>query len=617
MARTSSVTFYRNVNLDKTTGNTYYFASRTAQNTFFASKSYITVTGTSYLRENRMTIRVYQTMANMLQCDYLSFKNPQYENKTFYCFITGVNYINDNCTEIVYEIDILQTWLLDLTFKSCMVERNHTATDDLFGNLIPEEFSPGDMLTEYQRNYSINRFSVIFQATFDIYEWVDSDFLTKAEPKVYNRSTLYDGYSMLGCEVYKSSSNYASNGSMFAKILDAIFQTSGDVSIEDFTNIWIYPTDLVQHVDTKVHHLLTDTSIDSDLRSYWKVGNAKRVVDYFVPQLPTTLDGYTPRNKKLFTYPYFLLHVTNCDGNAKDIKFERFNTTISGGTYPFVLSGTTTNEGKIRLTPGDYMGVNDANITNAQYDPSSYLSLPYEESIDSMAFPVVSVIGDIYNIYYAQNHNRIENYYENTMITGVADVFSFVLNPLGQIGGAAASNSGQSAGAAGAAAGQSGASAAGAGAAGVAAFAATKTAETIQYCTKKRAENNNIVANWADMKIAPNEAKGLQSVGLAYQNGYKGYIFEVKTCDRYRAENIDCFFDIYGYPIKKIMNPGTLLNNRPCWTYIKTVGCSTSGTVPESVKGSIEQLFDAGLTFWNSTATIGDYSQNNQPAVNP
>lgn len=612
MARESSVTFYRNVNLDRTSGNTYYFATRAAQTSFFNSKIYTTVTGTSYLRENAMAIRVYQPIGEMLKCDYLSFKNPQYENKTFYCFITGVNYINDRCTEINYEIDMIQTWLLDCSFKSCMIERNHTATDNLFENLVPDDFSPGDMLTEYQRVYSINRFSVIFQATFDIYEWINSGFVHKYEPKIYNRSSLYDGYSMVGIEVYKSSSNFAGDGSMFALMLLKIFMTEGDVSLEDFTNIWIYPSDLIQHVDSEIYPDLPVT-VDSDLRSYWKVGNAKRIVDYFMPQMITTLDGYTPRNKKLFNYPTCLLHVSNCDGNAKDLKLERFNRSVSGDTFPFVLSGTTTNEGKIRLTPGDYMGVDDPNITNAQYDPTNFLVLPYEESIDSMCFPVVSVVSDLYNIYYAQNHNRIDNYYENTKISTVMDVASFILNPLAQIGGAQSGSAAQNTGAAGAGASQAGAGAAGAGAAGVAAFAATKTSETIQYIKGKWTANNDLIANWSDMKAAPNEAKGLQSVGLAFQHGYKGFIFEVKTCDRVRAENLDCFYDMFGYPIKKIMNPGNLLNNRPYWTYIKTAGCMLSGQIPEYAKDILQALFDAGLTFWNAGGSIGDYSQNNQP----
>lgn len=610
MARNSLIKFYRNVNLDTSSGNTYYFASRSAQTTFFASKLWKTVSGTSYLREGRGYVRVYETMSDLLKCDYMSFSNPDYENRTFYAFITGVTYIGDHCQQVDYEIDLLQTWLLDCTFKACMIDRNHTATDTLFGNILPETFESGEMVTNYQRVYSLNKFSVIFQATFDIFDWIQSNFQTKSETHCYIRSDLYDGYSMVGMEVYKSSSNKAGNGSMFAKMLECIFQTAGDVSIEDFVNIWIYPTDLVQEVDKTLCPLLTDTSIDIDLRSYWKVGNAKRMVDNFIPTFPTAVDGYTPKNKKMFTYPYTLLHVTNCDGNAIDYKFERFNTSVSGGVYPFVLSGTTTNEGKIRLTPGDYMGVNDPNITNAQYDPSDFLSLPYEFSIDSMAYPIVSVIGDVYNIYYAQNHNRIENYYEGLMVSGVSDVLSFVLNPIGGIASSGVSNpAGQANSPTAAAAAQSGAAGAGA----VGAFAAQSTASAIQYIKNKRLGNNEVVAAWQDMKIAPNEAKGIQSVGLAYQHGFKGYIFEIKTCDKYRARALDDYWTIYGYPIRHIANPGSLLHNRPSWTYIKTSGCSLSGQIPEYVKNVLEQLFDAGLTFWDSSKTIGDYSQSNTP----
>jgi hypothetical protein len=74
---------------------------------------------------------------------------------------------------------------------------------------------------------------------------------------------------------------------------------------------------------------------------------------------------------------------------------------------------------------------------------------------------------------------------------------------------------------------------------------------------------------------------------------------------------IDDFWTMYGYPIRHIANPGQLLNNRPSWTYLKTAGCSLSGQVPEYVKNMIEQLFDAGLTFWNPAKVIGDYSQSN------
>ena len=38
-----------------------------------------------------------------------------------------------------------------------------------------------------------------------------------------------------------------------------------------------------------------------------------------------TIDGYVPKNNKLFTYPYCFLYVTNLMGNSATYKYEYFN----------------------------------------------------------------------------------------------------------------------------------------------------------------------------------------------------------------------------------------------------------------------------------------------------
>lgn len=606
LARESSITFYKNVNLDKSTGNTYYFANRTAQSNFFASKAYKTVTGVYYQRENRNYVRVYETMGSMLECDYLSFINPQYENKRFYCFITGVTYINDRCQEISYEIDYLQTWLLDLTLKPCMIDRNHSATDALFENLLPESFDMGEAVVNQFTNYSPTRFSAIFQATFDVYAWIASGFYTKTAPKEYLRDDLFDGYSMVGVEVYKTSSVYATNGSAFAEIINAIFTGSGGVTLEDFTDIWIYPSEYL--TKSGVATCPNTTASDVDICNYWKVTGAD-IQNVTLGTLPTSFDGYTPKNNKMKTYPYCFIHVSNNTGSAVDYRFERFAPTDAGlmDRYSAWIRGTTQNEAKIRLSPRNYAGVYDANADDLNYH--GYLKLNYEESIDSQSFPLISLIGDVYNIYYAQNRNKIMNYYESEKRQLYSDVFSFIANPLGSIVNNSASSAPSGSEGASAGAGASGGAAAGAGA--VAAIAVQKSSEALAYITKKENSIKAVTAEQDDMRMAPNTAKGLQSEGLAFQAGYKAFLFLVKTIDNAHAKMIDDFWSIYGYPVRKIGNPGSLLNNRASWTYIKTAGCSSSGTVPEYVKSIIETLFDAGLTFWNPTKTIGDYSQAN------
>lgn len=609
MARQSSITFYKNVNLDVQSGNTYYFADRNAQATFFNNKAWKTVTGTSYQREGRNYVRVYETMAQLLQCDYLSFINPDYENKRFFCFISGVTYINDRCQEVEYQVDLIQTWLLDIQFKPCMIDRNHPASDALFSNLLPETFDMGECLVNQFYNYTPIIFSVIFQATFDIYGWIQSNFTSKPLAMEYVRGDLFDGYSMVGVDAFISTVDYAGNGSAFAVIFEKIFTGAGGVTMEDFTNIWLYPGTLLGRAGTDTCPG-TRSDIDGRLREYWKVANPGKDPIAF-GDLPQDFDGYTPKNNKIFSYPYCFIHVSNNVGSAVDYRFERFAPLTEGSTrsrYSGWIQGTTQNEAKMRLSPRNYAGVYDANADDITYN--GYLKLNLEESIDSQSFPIVSLIGDPYNIYFAQNRNKIENYYDNQKRSIVADVAMFAT---GQ-GGSVARGMGEGLASGAGAAGSSGAGAAGGSAgsgAAAAAIVAQAGAQAISIVGRYESAIKSVSAQQDDLRKAPRTASGLQSEGLAFQAGYKGFLIEVRTIDNAHAKMIDDFWTMYGYPIRHIANPGNLLNNRPSWTHIKTAGCSLGGQVPEYVKNMLEQLFDAGLTFWNPAKVIGDYSQSN------
>lgn len=604
MARQSSITFYKNVNLDIQSGNTYHFANRTTQATFFNNKAWKTVTGTSYQREGRNYVRVYETMAQLLQCDYLSFINPDYENKRFFCFIVGVTYINDKCQEVEYQVDLIQTWLLDLQFKPCMIDRNHPASDALFSNLLPETFDMGEALVNQFYNYTPVVFSVIFQATFDIYGWIQSNFQSKPLAMEYIRGDLFDGYSMVGVDVYISTVDYAGNGSAFAVILEKIFTGAGGVTMDDFTNIWLYPGSLLGRSGTATCPG-TRQDIDSRLANYWKVADPDKD-PINLGDLPQTFDGYTPKNNKIFSYPYCFIHVSNNVGSAVDYRFERFAPVTEGSLrsrYSAWIQGTTQNEAKMRLSPRNYAGVYDVNADDLTYH--GYLKLNLEESIDSQSFPIVSLIGDAYNIYYAQNRNKITNFYDEQKRSVVMDTAMFATGQGSSVMSQGTGKADRGFGAVGKGAEY------GQGTGAVAAIAAQAGAQAINIVGKYENTIKAVSAQQDDLRKAPRTASGLQSEGLAFQAGYKGFLIEVRTIDSAHAKMIDDFWTMYGYPIRHIGNPGNLMNNRPSWTYIKTAGCSLGGQVPEYVKNMLEQLFDAGLTFWNPAKVIGDYSQSN------
>lgn len=95
--------------------------------------------------------------------------------------------------------------------------------------------------------------------------------------------------------------------------------------------------------------------------------------------------------------------------------------------------------------------------------------------------------------------------------------------------------------------------------------------------------------------------------------GVHGFIHSVRARE---AESIDNFFTMYGYTCDKVQVPNR--HARPKFTYVKTQGCRIkpkNNGVPAKYMDMICSIYNSGITFWDSSATVGDYSVNNSPAT--
>lgn len=138
----------RNVPLDSTYTDTRWFESEGEQVAFFTGKAKYTFTDMTYQRVNNsvaqprgpLTCRVPRIADDLYDCNYIMFQNTNYGSKWFYAFIRQVNYISPSNTEIVYEIDYLQSFMFEFQIKPCFVEREHASKseDNPFTNLVPE-----------------------------------------------------------------------------------------------------------------------------------------------------------------------------------------------------------------------------------------------------------------------------------------------------------------------------------------------------------------------------------------------------------------------------------------------------------------------------------------------
>ena len=111
----TNIRILQNVPLDTTYVHTIYFSSASAQQTYFASKQKYNLSSYTYQRVNNGIARVGIKADSLYDCNYMMFQNTAYGSKWFYAFITSVEFVNNECSEITFELDVMQTWFFNYT----------------------------------------------------------------------------------------------------------------------------------------------------------------------------------------------------------------------------------------------------------------------------------------------------------------------------------------------------------------------------------------------------------------------------------------------------------------------------------------------------------------------
>lgn len=125
----STVTLHRNVDIEFTEGLEIVFQNRAAQQAYFASHAAKTISNCSYIRRTGQ-IKLQVTMEEALSCNFMSWRNPNYENITFYARISNPEMVNNKTTAFSYQIDWFQTFMFDVKFRDCLIKREHLKASD-------------------------------------------------------------------------------------------------------------------------------------------------------------------------------------------------------------------------------------------------------------------------------------------------------------------------------------------------------------------------------------------------------------------------------------------------------------------------------------------------------
>ena len=521
--------------------NQLNFANPTAQYNYFNSCEYIELDNSSYQRKDS-TVRYPGQIDDLIGFNYCMYKNNTYSDKWFYAFITDMRYMSDSMTLVSIKTDVWQTWQFDITFDKSFVEREHVSNDTVGAHTIDEGLYLGELINNSVQTSSETSAHAVVATTFDV--------IRDAEPGEMIYNGIYSGlvYYVVGDFTSQSFIDFvtwklANEGK--ADALAAIFMVPDKLTgyVNNASSSywsWIEPPEVFRY---RSYHELTGS------------GSATAMETVTVTKNHTSIDGYTPKNKKLLTYPYNFISVDNNAGQCYNYAYEYFSTT----DCLFDIVGAITPGCSIRMIPKDYKGITANN----------------SEGMTGGKFPICSWANDVYTNWLTQNGINIPG----TSITLNA-------KEAGLLGGALSTLL------------------------GVGALATGNPVVGTAGISGGINQIYNTLKQDYQMSLTPPQIDGnINSGDVTYSSGNLCFSFYKKSIRAEIARTIDDFFTMFGYKVSTLKVPN--ITSRTYWNYIKTIDCNIHGYIPQADCLEIKNMFNAGVTFWHDPSHFLDYSQSN------
>lgn len=528
----SSLTLCGFVPLDTRYEHTLDFPDKTTQNAYFSSLAkYGPFNDYTYLRkESVIRVNIGAEALENAGVNYLFTRN---DNKTRYYFITNKVYKADDITELHIDLDVMQTYQFDWTIPPCFVERQHVSDDVPGRYMMDEALELGEYVNNSVENFDVGALAIVVQSSVTLQNPIGDPVRGGIIDNVYSGLALY-------------TRTLNETGSLVLDGVISSLETQGKA--DGIASMWVYPKEMIS----------ADWGNEDDETMLLVKGISHKGHQAHNQR---TLDGYTPKNKKLLTYPYNFLYVHNNMGECAHYHYERFGTVFPDGPY-FRVYGNIGADGTVRMAPMDYNGV----------------AVNNEEGISLTGYPTCAWTQDAYKIWLAQNANSQALSIQSGNIAvavGAAQVaFGGVQAaiPLGDGGGEMISHG-------------------------------------IQQAYSGYQQVAGVLAARKDAQVQPPQAKGAQSSSCNITMGTQTFQFLYKSIRAENAQAIDSYFSMYGYKINRVTEPQ--YKNRSNWNYIRTIGCIVKGNIDANDRYRIASIFDKGVTFWHVPSKMYQYTETN------
>jgi len=335
------------VRIDNNYSHTLSFDNLADQITYFTHIDRVRYADTDYsfIRKDQK-IQVKHSYEDLWDVNYVLYQNES--GKWIFSFITDKLYKNDNMTELVIETDLMQTFAFDYNLNYSHVEREHVSNDSIGTHTLEENVDIGEVVIKDNTDITdLNTLAYVFVAA----EFPDTP---SAAIPVNVYSGVFSGLWMF------SSTNITQVGEWLA-----YFNQEGKEAA--LSTIFTMPANLI---DVYATGLVMGSNY------------GKSFVER-IDKNHSGLDGYFPKNNKMYVYPYNYIEATNNQGQNAIFRYENF----SGSDCPFIFTGNVAPSPVVFLEPQEYK--------NSPIDSGEFLTLS--------DFPLAPWISDTYSNWLAQN----------------------------------------------------------------------------------------------------------------------------------------------------------------------------------------------------------------------
>lgn len=582
------IRFLSNIPFANDYKNSRWFDSKSQQTSYFMGKPIVhSMTEVTYQRiEGRTFVACNKSIDDLWSTNYMMFQNSQYSNKWFYAFVTKLEYVQKNRTNVHFQIDVLQTWMFDMKFKPSFVIREHRKLWNSDGtpviNTIDEGLNYG---TDYD---TVATYQFVPNGGFKWLVIVSKNPLhgdsKDVEPTVIGTPQPLSYYIVPFKDDDKTPLIILKNGNDFpitppTNLLKDIYKDEKAVNnivsiyVTDYTGIPVVhdPAPMPGHPE-----LISFPNNSNEIRGA-TIGDSsavlyvQKVVKFSPMHKEIFPDKYSNfgnvKESKLLMYPYCVIVADDFKGNRTVYKPEYVNSK----NFYVNMKGSLGTSNKTSINVPDYNhSVNDGQKGETSNESALINSNPSD----------VPVLNDYLAAFLQGNRNSIENQKNSVMWNGIMGALG------GSIGGVASATTGNAIGVASSATGI--------------ATGAGNTVLQLQAIEAKQQDISN---------IPPQIVKMGSNTSYDYGNNYNGVFFMKKQIKPEYRKILSDFFNMFGYKTNEVKVPN--FHTRRYWNFIQTSSCVITGNLNNEDLQELKNIFDSGVTLWH-TDDVGNYDLNNE-----